>query len=472
MSWVQTEMDRADLGDRRLKHRLQDLLQQLADHPAWSVPRACGDWAGTKAAYRFFANARVAPLAIAAAHRQATLDRLGSLDRVLILTDTTSFDFTSHPATAGLGSLETRRRFGFFCHTALAVSTSGLPLGVLAQKNWTRDPAQWGQAQARRERPAAEKESARWHAVELAATADWPAVLADRPRVVVADAEGDIFAWLAAERPAHQQLLVRASRERIELEGDRSLWPTLRQQRVAARLHVKVQRRTGQPERIARCAVRFGQFRLRPPRHSAPSDPPLAPLRLTAIRVDEVNPPAGVAPLSWWLMTTELITTAAEAVERVEWYALRWLVERYHYTLKSGCRLEALQLRAEDRLERALAVYAVVAWRLLWLTYQARLTPAAPANVALAAVEWQALTAYFQPAADLAEPPTLEQAVGWLAQLGGFLARSGDGEPGVKSLWQGWQRLQDILLGLTLAHRPRCASLYPRRSSLRPATCG
>lgn len=475
MRWVQTEVESAALGDLRLKHRLGDLLAQLADHAGWSVPRACGDWAATKAAYRFFANARVAPSAIAAAHRQATLDRLRSLDRVLILTDTTSFDFTPHPATAGLGPLETRRRFGFFCHTALAVSTAGLPQGVLAQANWTRDPETWGQAQARRERPAAEKESARWQAVEQAATADWPVALTDLARVVIADAEGDIFAWLAAARPANQHLLVRASRERIELASGRSLWPTLRRRPVAARLPVTVQRRPGQPERVARCAVRFGTFTLRPPLHPAPGDPPLAPLRLSAIRVDEINPPPGVEPLSWWLLTTETIETAAEAVERVEWYGLRWLVERYHYTLKSGCRLEELQLQREERLERALAVYAIVAWRLLWLTYLARQTPEAPASVALAEAEWRVLVAYFEPdgaTKAMRAPPSLGQAVRWLGQLGGFLARKGDGEPGVKSLWQGFRRLQDLLLGFELAHRPRCANSYPRRSPRPATTCG
>lgn len=113
--------------------------------------------------------------------------------------------------------------------------------------------------------------------------------------------------------------------------------------------------------------------------------------------------------------------------------------------LKSGCRVEALQLGTAARLERALATYCVVAWRLLWLAYQARERPDAPCDGVLTAHEWQALwCALHRTPIPPDHPPSLRAAVRMLARLGGFLGRGHDGEPGVTTLWRGLRRLDDI----------------------------
>ena len=122
-------------------------------------------------------------------------------------------------------------------------------------------------------------------------------------------------------------------------------------------------------------------------------------------------------------------------MQAVAWYALRWLVERYHYVLKSGCRVERLQLETAKRLQRALATYAVVAWRLLWLTYEARRHPEASCEAVLPREQWQVLHQVVHKTTTIpAAPPSLREAVRQIARLGGFLARKGDGEPGVKTI--------------------------------------
>jgi len=173
------------------------------------------------------------------------------------------------------------------------------------------------------------------------------------------------------------------------------------------------------------------------------------------IEVREVNPPAGEKAIRWLLLTSLALDSIEQARTYVRWYTYHWLIERFHYVLKSGCQLEERQLCQEKRLERLLAVFSLVAWQLLWLTYQARLAPDAPCTVALQPHEWQALYAFIQRNPHLpTTAPTLHQAVRWIAQLGGFLGRKGDGEPGVKVLWRGWQRLQDIAATWTRLHPP------------------
>ncbi len=149
-----------------------------------------------------------------------------------------------------------------------------------------------------------------------------------------------------------------------------------------------------------------------------------------------------------------------QAVRCIRWYTYRWLIERYHYVLKSGCRIEHLQLETAERVKKALATYAIVAWRLLWLTYQARQNPELPCDTILETHEWQSLYCHIHDVAlPSSQPPSIEQAVIWIAQLGGFLARKHDGFPGVKTLWRGLPRLHDIASTWKRLHPPSYLSL-------------
>jgi Transposase Tn5 dimerisation domain len=160
-----------------------------------------------------------------------------------------------------------------------------------------------------------------------------------------------------------------------------------------------------------------------------------------------------------WLTTLE-VNNFEQAVRCIRWYTYRWLIERYHYVLKSGCRIEQLQLKNAERIKKALATYSILAWRyaeryplgLLWLTYQARQNPNLPCDTVLEKSEWQSLYCHFQGFPLSQTPPTLSQAMIWIAQLGGFLARQHDGFPGVKTLWRGLQRLHDIASSWKLLH--------------------
>ena len=149
--------------------------------------------------------------------------------------------------------------------------------------------------------------------------------------------------------------------------------------------------------------------------------------------------------MEWLLLTTCAVHTTTDALERVDWYACRWGIEIWHKILKSGCRIEARQLETAERLQRCLPLYSVIAWRIFYATMLSRAVPAAPCTVLLDLEEWQALycTIHRTPTPP-GTPPSLRQAVHWIAHLGGFLARRGDGEPGVMALWKGFQHLTDL----------------------------
>lgn len=440
--WATIEFADAALGDARRTARLVHLASVLGSQPTASLPNASHDPATLKAAYRFFDNAAVTPEAILASHVQATSARLRRVRLVLAIQDTTYLDWTAHPNTTGLGPLVHAAQQGLVAHTTLAITPERVPLGLLAQEVWARDAATFAHKGDPKQRPIDEKESQKW-LTSLAAVVKLHDACPDTQIVSVGDAEADVYDLFTAPRPVGVDLLVRAGQNRRVAEPQQRLWAALESAPIVATREVQVPRRDGHPARTARLSVQWQAVTLCPPKHrSAERLPEVA---LWAVLAVEAEPPLGVEAVEWLLLTTVAIETTADAVERLDWYECRWVIEVWHKILKSGCKIEARQLESAARLERCLALYSVIAWRILYATMLARAVPDAPCTLVLEDDEWQALyCATHRTATPPVEVPTLRTAVRWLGQLGGFLGRKGDGEPGVTVLWRGFQHLVDL----------------------------
>ena len=444
-SWAAQELATADLGDARLAKRLVRIVADKLANPTASIPHASGSWAATKATYRFLASEHVAADSIRAAHLDATRSRIQHHGTILVLQDTTELLYTSHPHTTGLGDLDHAGSKGLKVHSALAATIDGVPLGLVQQAVWARDAAP--KARKSRKRPQAERESQRW----LTTLAEvQKAIPASTRLIVVADREADIYPLFIAPRDQRTDLVIRATYNR-SLVGGSKLEDAAETVTWHGSRTVTIPGNGSRAARTATVQIGWTTLQIAPTQdYPRPASAPRPTLQLVV--VEECEPPAGVKPLRWLLWTTLPVTNWEEAVAVVEAYRTRWLIERYHFVLKSGCGIEQLQLETAERLERALAVCCIVAWRLLWLTYQARATPDVACTEVFASHEWQALVCTVEgtplpPAA----PPSLREAVRMVAQLGGFLARKGDGEPGVKTIWRGLVRLNDIAATWLLA---------------------
>jgi hypothetical protein len=448
-SWIETEFASLNLGDKRRECRAKRMIQQMADRPTGSIPRTFETVAEAKAAYRFLSNPDVEPEAIRDAIVKACAERLGEEEIVFVMQDTTSLDFSTHEAAEGLGPLgggDGSAGHGMLVHSAIAVSNDGVPLGLVHQKVWTRDPEAIGSARARRKRPIEDKESFRW--IETLQACE-KAVPDDCKMVTIADREADIFELFAAPGRDGSHVLVRASHNRRVDEAE-YLLEAIEAAPEAGRFTVNLGRGTERRPREAELSVRFQEFTAQVPRHGVHAAD-LEPVELTAILAEETSPPSDATPVRWLLLTDLPVTCFDDACECVHRYTLRWLIERYHYVLKSGCGIEDSQLRSADALECLLALYCVVALRLLWLTYTSRTDGDAPCTVAFTDVEWKALFRRHDSQSPMPKQPlTLREAVRLTARLGGFLDRKSDGDPGVKTLWQGLMRLQDIVIGVLL----------------------
>src|SRR5215213_7420632 len=406
VGWAEVEMQTLDLGDPRRNRRVIRMIEQFSASPGASIPKACGSLADSKASYRALASPEVRAEEIRRAHSQATVERTRGLKRALLLQDTSSVDFSTRPGIEGLGTLENRRLRGLLLHSGLVVTPEGLPLGILHQQVWARPEAELGKKHTRRERPIEEKES---------------------------------FRWL--------EMVVRVTQNRrVESEHGKTLHEAAERAPVLGKVKVAVPRSRKRKKREAKLEVRVCSLELEPPLHHLDRKDCSA-VPVSVVRVREIGTtPDGEEPVDWMILTTVPVQSLAQALEIIEAYAQRWKVERYHYVLKSGCRIEDLQLESADRIERALAIYNVVAWRLLYTTYVARIEPDLPCTAVLEDDEWRALFIVGAARALPEKPRSVREAVRTIAKLGGFLGRKGDGEPGVQALWTGMRRLMDFTL--------------------------
>jgi hypothetical protein len=446
--WVETEMATLDLGDPRLNERVIRMIGLFSANPEASIPKACGNAADTKAAYRALSSEAVSAEAIRLAHARAGSERAGAFKRVLVQQDTMGLSLGgSSIKIEGLGPMGEGGQRGLFVHSALMTTTEGVPLGIVYQQVWAREDAA-GKRQTRRKRLVEEKESFRW----LETVDAVESLLPHEVEVWIAgDREADIFELFAMPRRPGMELVVRATHERkIAGEEFEYLPAAVEAAPVLGEMQVEVPRSRKRKERTATLEVRACTVTLMPPRnHLGRGD--LSPVSVSVVRVQETRTvPEGEAPIEWMIITTVAVNSLGEAVEIVEAYAQRWKVERYHYVLKSGCGMENLQLENADRIERALAIYNVVAWRLLYMTYVARAAPELPCTTVLEDDEWKALyvVGSARPRPLPEKPPTVREAVRMIAMLGGFMGRRRDGEPGVQSLWTGFRRLMDFTLAL------------------------
>jgi uncharacterized protein DUF4338/transposase Tn5 family protein/transposase-like protein len=442
--WAEEEFVGAPLQEARLQRRLCILARDLYARPRAQLPQACGSRAKTKAAYRFLSHPRVSMPALLQSHYQATAQRVAAEPVVLAVQDTTSLNYSAHPATEMLGLIGTEPTgpIGMFVHSTLAFNAAGTPLGLLDVQCWVRDPEDFGKKHQRYELPLEAKESVRWlRSLEAVAAVQ---VRCPPTRLVsVGDREADIyelFVWAQAElgRPA---LLVRAERDRILTEDQGHLWEQVPAAPLAGMLELKVPRRGAQPARQAVLEVRYLSVELKAPKRKTR----MPSVQLWAVLAREVNTPEAIAPVEWMLLSTLPVENFDSALEKLRWYAGRWGIEVFHRVLKSGCQIETRQLAGADRLEACLAIDMVVAWRIFHLTKLGRETPEVPCTVYFEEQEWKALLAYVtQKPESPPQPPTLREAVRMVASLGGFMGRKSDGEPGTQTIWLGLQRLDDL----------------------------
>jgi Transposase DNA-binding len=455
-AWFDRELAGCSFADERLNKRFRKLLAQLGSAMGQSIPLVCQDWANTKAAYRFFSNDRVSEADILAGHFQSTRERTVASDGpVLVLHDTTEFTYQREkPEAIGItksinsgrdkaGRLRSHTVCGILMHSSLVVTTEGLPLGLAAVKFWTRKKFKGTAALKKKINPTRvpieKKESIRWLENVQRSTE----LLGDPGRCVhIGDRESDIYELFCAAQEAGTHFLIRTCVDRLAGDGDHTIADEMEEVAVKGLHRIDVRDSNGDPDEAV-LEIRYRKTRVLPPIGKQKRYPALT---LTVIHAEEPGTPKNRKKIAWKLITNLPVQSRKDAIEKLEWYALRWKIEVFHKILKSGCKAEESMLRTADRLANLIAIFCILSWRVFWMTMLNRSAADAPPTLALTGTEIDLLDHLVK---DKNSPQrrTLSHYLTKIARLGGYLARANDPPPGNTVMWRGLSRLTDIGLG-------------------------
>ena len=451
-------------------------MQRQGEAPTKSFPGAAqNDQAAVRGYYRLIdhpADSEVTPENILAPHRQRTLQRMQGQSAVLCIQDGTDLNFAEHPGCVGLGYIGKNKgsagTLGLHMHATLVVNGEGVPLGVPQIQFEAPD------GKAEKGKPLERRKTYRWIR-GLRECAELAGQLAGVRPVSVMDREADVFALFAEQRRLRKvDLLVRAKHNRSLGADGPKLFDWVRAEPAQGRLQLHVARLSARrasrgqkgsaarEEREAQVELRWREVELADP------DRQEAALKLRLVHVREQTQPEGAERLEWFLLTTLAVQTQQEAERVLEWYKLRWRIEDWYRVLKSGCKVEYLGHRQGERIERAVTINAVIAWRLTLMTLLGRDTPELPADTLFTEIELATLGDFAQ---DRRQPPpdNLGRAVLTLAMLGGYLnyKRKQYAVPGHKVMWEGYTRLATIAQTVERTRRLNEASLLYQK--MRPA---
>ena len=468
----------------------ETIISRISQDPSRSLSSACRGFAEVVACRRFFDNEVVSQSQLLAPHREASLERIKQHLKVLFTQDTTELDFTTKKKLQGTGPLSSPYRRGFFTHNELVVSPERLPLGLWETSIEARLDQDHGKASQRKEKPIEQKETYRWlkgyrHGCDLAQLVPGTQV------IVCADREADIYEifaeWqtrLASGQPAASWLIRSKTNRCLEpFEEEEQVPPPKEQTQKPARQKIqqrleespvlgtisftvpakeqfkKVQggsrKKVSRSRRIATQEIRAIQVQLKAPRRE---DRCLPAVKIWVVQAKEINPPAGEEPIHWILLTSLEATDFEQACEVIDLYLCRWEIEVFHRVLKTGCRVEELQLRTSPRIKLAILLYMIVAWRVLYVMHLGRQCPDLPCSVVFEDDEWQSTWVIIKGGSPPQSPPTLNEMIRMVASFGGFLGRKRDGHPGPQTLWIGLTRVQDFALCWQLTAHLRAAS--------------
>ena len=467
-TWIEEQFEGATLGDVRRVERASFIARRVLDSPGSSIPALFERRYDVKAAYALFAHPQVTPDTLQEGHRSRLREAMSSGRTILLAEDTSAFSWSGKAPRPDLGPLGSGKKGlqGFFVHSVLAVEWQpqrlprpGTPrpalrvLGLADQQYFVR--AQQPQRSSERDSKVAkarQRESEVWsystlRLGEAPAGARW---------IRVCDREADIYEFLTLCQESGHGFLVRATQDRT-LTWERAaphsprLFTHLRSLPGAGDFCLELRERPQHPAREAVLSVAFDTVTLRSPQRPGKTAGGLPGVRCTVVRVWESDPPAKGAALEWMLLCDQPVHSAAEAIECARQYSARWLIEEYHKVLKTGLGAERLQLETTPRLYAAIALWSVVAVRILALKEAVRLDPFAPADASGLSEQERTLLGL-----RLKRPlKTVRDVALALGRLGGHMgAHQGtrvDHMPGWLTLWRGMQALQLMVQGADLA---------------------
>lgn len=458
--WVDDEFMYLDLGDKRVNAKGKAIINTLAKQPGASIPKAFNTWSEIKSCYEFFANGKVTGQKILSPHLIATRQRLIHEKVVLMPTDTSALNYTSKPSIKELGNIG-NVNLGIFLHPLIAITPERVNLGIVDAKVWARSEKEIKLTDHQRySLPIEEKERYRW--IESYKVACDVAKECPNTQVItITDREGDFAEHFEAVLKAQEQnekyadIIVRSYHDRAVISSDKEdllhqgkqnkLKSKLKAARSLGEIKFKIPATQHRHERIVTQTLKATSVTFK---KRATSKAFVSPkVTINAVMAIEENPPEGIEPLIWVFLTTLPIDTFEQVVLVIQYYLVRWEIEVFFKILKSGSDVEERRLKECESLISLIAVFLVIAWRVMYVMKLSRSCPEISCEEVFSASEWKSVFKITKRGTKLPDKaPLLGEFIRMVASLGGYLDRKNDPAPGPKVIWIGLNRMHDFAI--------------------------
>jgi Transposase DNA-binding/Transposase DDE domain len=437
-----TALSTYELGDKRLNKRLGIICKQLHESVGTSTPVTIHNRGQTKAYYRFINNKKVMPTALIEGYGLYSQKQTHDIQVLLSIQDTTSLNYSTKKSAPQLDCLESEKDKGFMLHNHMLLDGRGTPIGLFSQRFFARKAEDLGRDKdtKRKKTPFAKKESYRWLA-EFEALQEAYKTDTDKLIIQICDREADIHEVLQARKVGHVHYLIRNAYERADAtRGNKSIWKQIDELPFFYEYSLAIPDGKNRTARTATMQVRYKKVTIKA---GYRKDKSLKAQELWILETKEVTPvPAGEEPVHWRLLTSLAITTPEIAAQIIQYYILRWTIERFHFVLKQGLNTEQLQVKTKIALQNAIILKSWQALAVMVLAYTPKTAP-----------QMRLLESKFtQEDYDLAylyakqhcntkekyqKDPLLLDFIRLIAQIGGHSLQAK--KPiGIVSIWRGW----------------------------------
>ncbi|WP_305816517.1 IS4 family transposase [Photobacterium leiognathi] len=446
--WAQKQLGQADLNDPRRTQRLVALATSLAEQPGVPISKLIISPADMEGAYRFIRNDQIKAEDIEEAGFYVTAQEAFEQQTLLALEDTTSLSYSHHSIQDTLGhSNQGNRHRAMFVHsTLLFAPETHTVVGLIEQQRWTRDIEKRGQRHQHATRPYKEKESYKWEQASRHVAERLGEKMSEV--ISVCDREADLFEYLTYKHEQQQRFIVRSMQSRCIEEHDNRLNDYASKLLSAGSKELKIPQKGGRKSRTAHLDIKYAPVTLKSPANKKEFD------NISLYYVGCIEQGESDDKLAWHLLTSEPVTNKEEALNIVSYYERRWLIEDFHKVWKSeGTQVEQLRMQSKDNLERLSVILAFIATRLLQLRFmnESKELSSSCCERVLKGKAWKLMWLKLEKKKLPKEAPNISWAYKSIARLGGWKDTKRTGRASVKTLWQGWFRLQTILEGYELA---------------------
>lgn len=508
MNEIINELETMYLGDKRVNERAKQILRSVYENVGNGLSSSFTGSHEIKAAYRFFDNNLVNPEKILESHYAKTLERIRMFKIVGLIQDSAEIDMKHMESVENLGVLNDTKRPGCVLHPVIACTPEKLCLGIVSAQFITRNPDELGKKGSNNARKIEDKESYCWiqgYRVACEIAEKCPETLC----VSIGDRESDIFELMMEATKGKAKLIIRAWHDRCVLAAPSENSSKLidenkklaEENKSLAQINKKIRHRKhcvnelkansaqikennklmksnrdairqdelivnkfkyqlnkgpvigqteftlpeakGRKSRLVKQTVKATSVTLLPSEHKTK----LPAVKMNALLLEEIEVPEGEEPISWMFLTTLPISTLEEIQLIISLYLSRWAIELFFKIIKSGCMIEKLRFKEASRLFACIAIYMIVAWRVLYATFIGRTCPELPCSVIFEIDEWQSVYAVIRKTQPPDKPPDLGEFMIMIATLGGYRGRKSDGPPGMKVIWIGIQAMHKLAEG-------------------------